>query len=57
MISKYVFAFSTPFRFRSVIVKTKNFQYASLVLIASSFRVTEENLLFETDLSGPPSFV
>ena len=28
----------------------------SLALIASSFRVTEDNLLFERDLSGPPSF-
>ena len=26
----------------------------SLAFIASVFTVTEENLLFETDLSGPP---
>ena len=31
-------------------------QYLSLAFIASSFRVTEEDLLFETGLSGPPYF-
>ena len=29
--------------------------HACLAFIASTFRVTEENLLLETDLSGPPS--
>ena len=28
----------------------------SLAFVASSFRVTEENLIFETVQSGPPSF-
>ena len=28
-----------------------------MAFIASSFSVTEDNSLFETDLSGPPSFV
>ena len=29
----------------------------SLAFITSSFRVTEENWLFEIDLSGAPSFL
>ena len=28
---------------------------STLIFITSSFRVTEENLLFETDLFGPPT--
>ena len=38
------------------LVETQNHSTLSLAGIACSFRVTEENLLFETDLSGPPSF-
>ena len=36
--------------------KICNLHYISLAFIASSFRGTEYNLLFETGLSGPPSF-
>ena len=34
-------------------VETLNYSILSLAFIASSFRVTEENLVFETVQSGP----
>ena len=36
-------------------VETRNYSILSLASIASSFRVTEENLVFETVQSGPYS--
>ena len=38
------------------LVETKNYNMPYLAFMASKFRVTEENLLSETDLSGPSSF-
>ena len=41
----------------SCFVEARNYSILSLAFIASSFRVTEENLVFETVQSGPyPSF-
>ena len=37
------------------LVETRNYSILSLAFIASSFRVTEENLVFETVQSGPYS--
>ena len=37
------------------LVETRNYSILSLGFIASSFRVTEENLVFETIQSGPYS--
>ena len=36
-------------------VETRNYSFLSLAFTASSFRVTEENLVFETVQSGPYS--
>ena len=36
-------------------VETRNYSILSLAFIASSFRVTEENIVFETVQSGPYS--
>ena len=41
--------------FISCFVETRNYSILSLAFIASSFRVTEENLVFETVQSGPYS--
>ena len=41
--------------FIGCLVKTRNYSILSLVFIASSFRVTEENIVFETVQSGPYS--
>ena len=41
--------------FISCFVETRNYSILSLAFIASSFRVTEENLVFETVQSGPNS--
>ena len=41
--------------FIGCLVETPNYSILSLVFIASSFRVTEENLVFETVQSGPYS--
>ena len=41
--------------FISCLVETRNYSVLSLAFIASSFRVTEENLVFETVQSGPYS--
>ena len=41
--------------FIGCLVKTRNYSILSLAFIASSFRVTEENLVFETVQSGPYS--
>ena len=56
MYSKPIFAITTPFGFMSVLVETRNYSILSLAFIVSSFRVTKENLLFETVQSDPPSF-
>ena len=61
MYSKPVFIIWIPFieisLFIGCLVETRNYSYCilSLVFIASSFRVTEENLVFETAKSGPYS--
>ena len=60
MYSKQVFVIWIPFGFISVFLsaalfETRNNSILSLAFIASSFRVTEENLVFETVLSGPYS--
>ena len=41
--------------FISCFVETRNYSILSLAFIASSFRDTEENLVFETVQSGPYS--
>ena len=41
--------------FIGCLVEPRNYSILSLAFIASSFRVTEENLLFETVQSGPYS--
>ena len=41
--------------FTGCIFETRNYSILSLAFIASSFRVTEENLVFETVQSGPYS--
>ena len=41
--------------FIGCLVETQNYSILSLAFIASSFRVTEENLVFETVQSGPYS--
>ena len=41
--------------FKGCLVETRNYGILSLAFIASPFRVTEENLLFETVQSGPYS--
>ena len=43
--------------FIGCLVETRNYSILSLAFIASSFRVTEENLVFETVQSGPYSFL
>ena len=58
MYSKQVFIVWTSFEFISVfligcLVETRNYSILSLAFVASSFRVTEENLVFETVQSGP----
>ena len=59
MYSKQVFVILTPFGLISVVfgclVETRNYSIFSLAFIASSLRVTEENLVFETVQSGPYS--
>ena len=41
--------------FIGCLIETRNYSILSLVFIAGSFRVTEENLVFETVQSGPYS--
>ena len=41
--------------FIGCLVETRNYSIISVAFIASSFRVTEENLVFETVQSGPYS--
>ena len=41
--------------FIGCLVETQNYSFLSLLFIASSFRVTEENLVFETVQYGPYS--
>ena len=41
--------------FIGCLFKSRNYSFLSLAFIASSFRVTEENLVFETVQSGPYS--
>ena len=60
-ISKQVFAISAPFwiyfsLWIDCLVKMLKLKYLSLAFVSSSFRVTDENLLFETDLSCPRHF-
>ena len=38
------------------LAETQNYSVFFLAFIASSFRVTKEDWLSKTDLSGPPSF-
>ena len=57
MYSKHVSSFG-PYldlyqSFIGCCVETRNYSILSLAFIASSFRVTEENLVFETVQSGP----
>ena len=57
MYSKQVFIIWTPFGlsislFKGCLVETRNYNILSLAFIASSFRVTEENLVSETVQSG-----
>ena len=40
-----------------LLCETRNYSILSLAFIASSLRVTEENLVFETVHSGPYSFL
>ena len=57
--SKQVFIIWPPFGlisdslFIGCLVETQNYSILSLAFIASSFKVTEENLVFETVQSGP----
>ena len=60
MYSKQVFGILTLFGFISVfllaaLLKIRNYSIPYLAFIASSFRATEENLVFETVQSGPYS--
>ena len=59
MYSKHVSVIWTPFgliqSFIGCFVETQNYSILSLAFTASSFRVTEENLVFETVQSGPYS--
>ena len=61
MYSKQDFVIWTLFGLISVfigcLVETRNYSILSLAFIASSFRVTEENLVFETVQTGPYSFL
>ena len=41
--------------FIGCLVEIRNYSILSLAFVASSFRVTEENLVFETVQSGPYS--
>ena len=47
-----IFQFSA---LKQAFVETRNYSILSLAFIASSFRATEENLVFETVQSGPYS--
>ena len=58
MYSKHVFCYLDPIwiyisLFIGCLVETRNHSILSLAFIASSFRVTEENLIFETVQSSP----
>ena len=44
-----------PFVFISVLGSTRNDSMIFLAFVAGSFRVTDDNYLFEADLSGQPS--
>ena len=60
MYSKQVFGIFNPIwsyisLFIGCLVETRNYSIFSLAFIASSFRATEENLVFETVQSGPCS--
>ena len=43
--------------FIGCLVETRNYRIRSVAFIASSFRVIEENLVFETVQSGPYSSI
>ena len=45
------------FMYTKHVAEIVELQYIYLAFIASSFRVTEDNLLLETDLFGTPSFL
>ena len=54
----FFFYFQTKFSlWIDSLVETRLYSMLSLHLIVISFRFTEEKLLFETDLSGPFSFI
>ena len=61
MYSKQDFCYSDPIWIHislwiDCLAEKLKLQYFSLAFIASLFRVTDENVLFEADLSGPFPF-